>query len=587
MLFGGRLGTYKYLDMHMAIGSALSMYENKLKPHFADGAELSQRGSRRVTESSETSGTAKKATTRRRTTKKAAATPGTHRAETNRRLLQRQIMPIDRDFDVFALYVDAEDAQLDADRYEIGGNRAAKDLNNAAIRQPTSTGRTIHPDQIESRTALRVRSGERLSFGTYFNAFPASYWRRWTVVQDVRLDRRGVRSRRHRHRLPVAGQRPLAARRLGEHRQRGQGHLRLRAAAQAVRGRRLVLVQRHRRRRRRRGGVGRVVRRGPRGPARARHRRHRDHHDEPARLLRQADRAARQRRAAQALPRHRPGDGAGHAEGRRLRVLRRCAGRARRQAAHHRAGQPRRLRRLRPRPARVAAQGHRDVRPDDGRRRRLRARGHHPGGHLRRPGPPPDDRRRPHVQPLQQVRAAQLRRDRPAVAVLVDDAARRLQPLGPRGPQHPLRAVAAQAGRRRLQRLVHVPDPARGHRRDRPVAAAVHQVGRRRVRPAREGRRLPDGDLPRRCRVARAVDRQERRARLAGLLPRPQPVRVGAAALAVPARRQADPRGPHLHDRAPGRDAVLHGRAAQPGARGRAGRPRKAARDAADPARPR
>ena len=29
--FGGRLGTYQYLDMHMAIGSALSMYTNKLE----------------------------------------------------------------------------------------------------------------------------------------------------------------------------------------------------------------------------------------------------------------------------------------------------------------------------------------------------------------------------------------------------------------------------------------------------------------------------------------------------------------------------------------------------------------------------
>jgi len=44
VLFGGRLGTYKYLDMHMAIGSALSMYENKLKPHFADGEELKSGG---------------------------------------------------------------------------------------------------------------------------------------------------------------------------------------------------------------------------------------------------------------------------------------------------------------------------------------------------------------------------------------------------------------------------------------------------------------------------------------------------------------------------------------------------------------
>jgi UDP-galactopyranose mutase len=40
VLFGGRLGTYKYLDMHMAIGSALSRFDNVLKPHFADGAPM-------------------------------------------------------------------------------------------------------------------------------------------------------------------------------------------------------------------------------------------------------------------------------------------------------------------------------------------------------------------------------------------------------------------------------------------------------------------------------------------------------------------------------------------------------------------
>jgi len=44
VLFGGRLGTYKYLDMHMAIGSALSMFENKLRPHFAEGTELKSGG---------------------------------------------------------------------------------------------------------------------------------------------------------------------------------------------------------------------------------------------------------------------------------------------------------------------------------------------------------------------------------------------------------------------------------------------------------------------------------------------------------------------------------------------------------------
>ncbi len=32
-----------------------------------------------------------------------------------------------------------------------------------------------------------VKSGRRLTFGTYFNAFPASYWRRWTQLESVRL----------------------------------------------------------------------------------------------------------------------------------------------------------------------------------------------------------------------------------------------------------------------------------------------------------------------------------------------------------------------------------------------------------------
>jgi UDP-galactopyranose mutase len=40
VIFGGRLGTYKYLDMHMAIGSALSVFDNKVAPHLTDGAPL-------------------------------------------------------------------------------------------------------------------------------------------------------------------------------------------------------------------------------------------------------------------------------------------------------------------------------------------------------------------------------------------------------------------------------------------------------------------------------------------------------------------------------------------------------------------
>ncbi|SDC22776.1 glycosyltransferase [Nocardioides lianchengensis] len=106
---------------------------------------------------------------------------------TVRRVLQRQIMPADRDLDVLPLYVDPDPAVLDADKYNVGGNKGAKEVNKATLRQQVSSGTTIDPDQIVDRFAVRVEHGNRLSFGSYFNAFPASYWRRWTIVDEVRL----------------------------------------------------------------------------------------------------------------------------------------------------------------------------------------------------------------------------------------------------------------------------------------------------------------------------------------------------------------------------------------------------------------
>ena len=44
VVFGGRLGSYRYLDMHMAIGSALSRWANVVRPHFADGSALAGGG---------------------------------------------------------------------------------------------------------------------------------------------------------------------------------------------------------------------------------------------------------------------------------------------------------------------------------------------------------------------------------------------------------------------------------------------------------------------------------------------------------------------------------------------------------------
>jgi len=109
-------------------------------------------------------------------------------SETVKRVLQRFVMPLDRDPDVLPLYVDPEAAVLDADKDTIGGDKSAKALNRAAMRQSTSTGARVSPDAIRGRHSLRVTHGEDLSFGTYFNGFAAGYWRRWTVVTAVTLD---------------------------------------------------------------------------------------------------------------------------------------------------------------------------------------------------------------------------------------------------------------------------------------------------------------------------------------------------------------------------------------------------------------
>ena len=40
---------------------------------------------------------------------------------------------------------------------------------------------------VTGRTAITIHTGRHASFCTYFNAFPASYWRRWTPVRSVRF----------------------------------------------------------------------------------------------------------------------------------------------------------------------------------------------------------------------------------------------------------------------------------------------------------------------------------------------------------------------------------------------------------------
>jgi galactofuranosylgalactofuranosylrhamnosyl-N-acetylglucosaminyl-diphospho-decaprenol beta-1,5/1,6-galactofuranosyltransferase len=100
--------------------------------------------------------------------------------------LQRVIFPPESGVDTMSLYVDAGPAAgvriRESDEFARNPKRTEDKLHLVG-----SSPREVHFDDVISRHAIRVRTGEQLSLGTYFNAFPAGYWRRWTEVREVRL----------------------------------------------------------------------------------------------------------------------------------------------------------------------------------------------------------------------------------------------------------------------------------------------------------------------------------------------------------------------------------------------------------------
>ncbi len=116
------------------------------------------------------------------------------------RTLQRVVFPGD-DLDVVPLYVET---QMDRGASELAAEMAAEELTGRKVTGGTSTasaavgeaqssirfGADVPGFLVEQVGPLRsalITQGSRVSFATYFNAFPASYWRRWTTVEEVTL----------------------------------------------------------------------------------------------------------------------------------------------------------------------------------------------------------------------------------------------------------------------------------------------------------------------------------------------------------------------------------------------------------------
>ena len=117
------------------------------------------------------------------------------------RVLQRVVFP-GADLDVVPLYVEtnpergASELAAELAAEALTGKKAeapSLPVANAPIGETQSSIRfgTDVPSYLAEEAGPRrsavISEGRRVSFATYFNAFPASYWRRWTTVESVTL----------------------------------------------------------------------------------------------------------------------------------------------------------------------------------------------------------------------------------------------------------------------------------------------------------------------------------------------------------------------------------------------------------------
>lgn len=118
------------------------------------------------------------------------------------RVLQRVVFPTQGNLDVVPLYVETQaNRGLTASERDESTRRSRareraeeEEVVHAAVPGESQSAVRFGVDrQAESagdlagRRSAVVAAGRRASFGAYFNAFPASYWRRWSVLDEVLL----------------------------------------------------------------------------------------------------------------------------------------------------------------------------------------------------------------------------------------------------------------------------------------------------------------------------------------------------------------------------------------------------------------
>jgi galactofuranosylgalactofuranosylrhamnosyl-N-acetylglucosaminyl-diphospho-decaprenol beta-1,5/1,6-galactofuranosyltransferase len=110
------------------------------------------------------------------------------------RIVQRTIMRPDQELDVRPLYLSGVSSFTSGEDTSRQSGTGYEKEATAEAAAAAATEKSYEADrgmsgygQITSSGSATVRPERRLTFGTYFNAFPAGYWRRWTDFESVRL----------------------------------------------------------------------------------------------------------------------------------------------------------------------------------------------------------------------------------------------------------------------------------------------------------------------------------------------------------------------------------------------------------------
>ena len=122
-----------------------------------------------------------------------AGEPGSLEFGDDFRVVHRTIVRPDMELDVTALYVGGVSGSGSGTGGAEGGRRSGEEHGGStkADDDQSSATETVAGltgfGSVDARGRLIVDPNKRVTFGTYFNAFPASYWRRWTIFDSVKL----------------------------------------------------------------------------------------------------------------------------------------------------------------------------------------------------------------------------------------------------------------------------------------------------------------------------------------------------------------------------------------------------------------